>query len=64
MDVTFTNLNEVVNQIAVEEVEEIAGLETDEAIFYASISPQLDQLQRSAPQRTIEAILNFARKQG
>ncbi len=64
MDVTFTNLNEVVNQVAVEEVEEIVGLETDDVLFYASISPELDQLQRNAPQRSIEAILNFSRSQG
>lgn len=54
-------LNAIVNQATVKETDVIALLGADEMIFYHSIRPDLDLLQKKPKKQTIDIILNFSK---
>ncbi len=62
MDETSTRtLNVTANKNTVKESEVIALLGPDETIFYNAIRLDLDLLQRTPKQQTIQHILNFSK---
>ena len=62
MGETFTKiLNETTNKITVQELDAIELLSTDEVIFYQIIRSDLDSLQRTPQQQTVDKILNFSK---
>jgi len=65
MDETFTKkLNVTTNKAAVEELDVIELLSTDEMIFYQIIRSDLDGLQRAPRKQTIDNILNYSKSSG
>lgn len=62
MDETFTKtLNVTTNKTAVQEIEAIELLSTDEMMFYQIIRSDLDSLQRVPQQQTVDKILSFSK---
>lgn len=62
MDETFTkNLNETTNKVAVEELDVIELLNSEEVIFYQTIRSDLDGLQRMPRKQTVDNILNYSK---
>lgn len=62
MDETFTkNLNVTTKNVAVEELDVIELLSTDEMIFYQIIRSDLNGLQKAPRKQTIDSILNYSK---
>lgn len=62
MDETFTkNLTVTTTKVAVEELDVIQLLSTDEVIFYQIIRSDLDGLQRVPRKQTVDNILNYSK---